>query len=447
MAGKVFYLYKKKPMSFLLLLLYCGLLILLIKNIPFYKSGSFNWQILSGVFLSKFVAGIILYLVYAYFYGDRESADVFKYFDDGNILFSSLNENPIDYLRMVTGIGAESPHLMKYYDTCVFWIKDFNYGLINDNRIVIRFNALVRLISFGNIHIHTLFMSFLSFTGLWALFKVFETQFKKQKWGLLLVVFFLPSVWFWTSGLLKEGLLVFAFGMLIYLINNLLQSKFGMKTGVGIFICLAILLFSKLYFLIAALPGILFLFVDKYFPYKHRILSFLAVHSVIIIMLWFSKPLTGYDFPKIIAQKQNDFVNFTNSLNQVGSKVDMEKLEPTFTDMILKTPKALFTVLFRPSIIEIHNPMVALAAFENLLLLLLFILAMVFFSNKQVHEPYFLFALSFTLILFTLIGLTTPILGALVRYKAPALPFLGILLLYLIDFAKLETTFKKIKNE
>jgi hypothetical protein len=164
-------------------------------------------------------------------------------------------------------------------------------------------------------------------------------------------------------------------------------------------------------------------------------------------MLWFSKPLTGYDFPKIIAQKQNDFVNFTNSLNQVGSKVDMEKLEPTFTDMILKTPKALFTVLFRPSIIEIHNPMVALAAFENLLLLLLFILAMVFFSNKQVHEPYFLFALSFTLILFTLIGLTTPILGALVRYKAPALPFLGILLLYLIDFAKLETTFKKIKNE
>ncbi len=433
-------------MSYFLLFLYCGLLIFLIKNITFYQSESFSWKILSGVFLSKFVAGIILYLIYAYFYGDRESADVFKYFDDGNILFSSLNENPIDYLRMVTGIGSDSPHLMKYYDTCVFWIKDFNYGLLNDNRIIIRFNALVRLISFGNIHIHTLFMSFLSFSGLWALFKVFEPQFKKQKWGLLFVVFFLPSVWFWTSGLLKEGLLVFAFGILFYLINNLLHSKFSIKTISGILICIVILSFSKFYFLIAALPGILFLFIDRFFPYKNRILLFIAVHTVIIILLWFSKPLTGYDFPEIIAQKQNDFVNFTNSLNQVGSKVAMEKLEPTFTDMILKTPKALFTVFFRPSIFEIHNPMVALAAIENLLLLFLFILSFIFFNNKYIQEPYFLFAVSFTLILFILIGLTTPILGALVRYKAPALPFLGILLLYLIDFTKLETTFKKFKQ-
>jgi hypothetical protein len=41
-----------------------------------------------------------------------------------------------------------------------------------------------------------------------------------------------------------------------------------------------------------------------------------------------------------------------------------------------------------------------------------------------------LFCFTFTIVLFLIIGLTTPIIGAIVRYKIPALPFLvfGLLL-------------------
>ena len=426
-------------MSYLLLLFYLSALLYLIKKVSFFHSLHFGFKITAAVFLLKFLGGLALYFVYYYIYPDRISGDVFKYFDDGNILFSALRQNPADYFRMVTGIGADAPHLIQYYDTCHFWIKEFNYGLLNDNRIVIRFNALIRLISMGNIHIHTLFMSFLSFTGLWGIFKVFEPQFKDKKWGLLLAVFFFPSVWFWTSGLLKEGLLIFAFGMLFYFACRWLRGNITGWLLLGMAVSVAILIFSKFYVLVAALPAFMYLILNRYWKWKFPIAQFLLVHLLLLVVLWFSKPIIGLDFPKIVAQKQHDFINFTNSLTQVGSQIEMKELEPTFWGMVQQTPQALVNSFFRPSVLEIRNPLTALAAIENLLILLLLLGAVFFFQQKNNLPPLFWFSVSYVLILFVLIGLTTPILGALVRYKAPALPFLGIALLYLIDFSKIRT--------
>ena len=47
------------------------------------------------------------------------------------------------------------------------------------------------------------------------------------------------------------------------------------------------------------------------------------------------------------------------------------------------------------------------------------------------------FCACFVILLFTLIGLTTPILGAAVRYKIPAIPFLVIAFLFILDKQKL----------
>ena len=47
------------------------------------------------------------------------------------------------------------------------------------------------------------------------------------------------------------------------------------------------------------------------------------------------------------------------------------------------------------------------------------------------------FALFFVLSLALLIGSVTPVLGAVVRYKAPMLPFLVFALFQLIDFDKI----------
>lgn len=430
-------------MSYLLLFIYAIVLLFVVYRAKFFQSPHLPKYIPSVIFILKFTAGISVYLVYAYFYGTRYSSDIFKYFDDGNIIYSALHQNPVDYLRMLTGIGSEAPHLTQYYDTCHFWIKDFNYGLLNDNRIVIRFNALIRLISMGNIHIHTLFMSFLSFTGLWFLIKTFEPEFRTKKWGLLLVVFFFPSSFFWTSGLLKEGILTFAFGMMLYHINLLINKKSNWHSLTKLSLALGILFFSKFYVLVAALPGLISLVFTSKLKIKNQSFHFIWIHLILISLLWFSKPIIGIDFPQIIAQKQNDFIAYVNSLEQAGSKIEMSPLQPTFKNLVKKAPEAFATTLFRPTIFEIHNPIAAMAALENLLILVLIFLTILYFTKSQLNNPWLWFCVSFVIILFTLIGLTTPILGAIVRYKAPALPFLGIIILYLtrdIDFKKIVNT-------
>ena len=431
-------------MSYFLLLVYILIICLIIYKSKFFKSESLPKYSPIIIFLLKFIAGIGVYIIYAFYYGDRYSSDIFKYFDDGIIIHSSIYENPIDYLRMITGIGGDSPHLDQYYKTCYFWIKPFNYGLFNDNLTVIRFNAIVRLFSMGNIHIHTLIMSFLSFIGLWSIFRLFENKFHKQKWLLVLVIFFIPSVYFWTSGILKEGILIFAFGLLLHSFNKLITEKFSLIIILGLVISIYILLISKFYVLIAALPGLFFILITKGKPTKKLFAKYILIHIIFLSIAWVTKPIIGVSFPEILAKKQHDFINYSNSLKQVGSKIEIQEIEPNIISIIKATPKALINTIFRPTIFEISNPMMLLAAIENLILLLFMVLTAIFFSKRNLKNPWLWFCVSFVLILFTLSGITTPILGALVRYKAPALPFFGLILMYLINFEKIEKLRKRL---
>jgi len=439
-------------MSYLLLIFYLIILIYLIFKLNFFKTTLFPQYVVVIIFLLKFIGGIGVYLVYSHFYSSRISSDIFKYFDDGNIIYSSIHYNFVDYLRMITGIDGEAPHLYKYYDTCCFWIKPFNYGLFNDNRTVIRFNAIVRLFSMGNFHIHTLFMSFISFTGLWGIFKVFEKNMSNlkevffKKMLLIFVIFFFPSVYFWTSGVLKEGILMLAFGMLIYHFYCFIENKNKFNHILWIALSIVLLLISKFYVLISALPGLLFVILISYTG-KQRFFLKLSVSLLIFILLaWFSGSILGIDFPSILAKKQNDFIAYINSLSHVGSKINIPMLKPEFKSIIINSPAAFFRTLFRPTIFEVNNAMMLLAAFENILIIILLIGSTIFFTSKNLKNQWLWFSFLFVLVLFTLSGLTTPVLGALVRYKAPALPFLGITLIYLTNFEKIQLKLRMLKN-
>jgi len=460
-------------MSYILLIFYFVLLLYFIYNNEFYTSILFPKYIPLVLFTLKFIAGVGVYIIYSKFYGDRSSSDMFNYFDDGNIIYSSIYINPLDYLRMVLGIGADSSHLDVYYNTCNFWIKDFNYGLINDNRIVIRFNAIVRLFSLGNFHIHTLFMSFISFTGLWGIFKIFEKEIpllnevrqkmlhrnqlfniykynsrniSLNKWFLIFVVFFFPSVYFWTSALLKEGILMFAFGIFLYKFSVLLQTEVSFKNVIWLFVMAFILLFSKFYVLLASVPGILFIVLIKKTGDKYFVLKLLSVILLFLILLIILK-YTGFNIWDILANKQHDFINYVNSSGSVGSKIDIPLLKPTFISVIKNSPSAMFRTLFRPSVFDVNNIMSLMAALENLLIIGFILLTIMFFNKQNLKNMWLWFSVIFVVVLFVLSGLTTPVLGALVRYKAPALPFLGLIFIYMFDFGKFNSFifFKKDK--
>lgn len=78
--------------------------------------------------------------------------------------------------------------------------------------------------------------------------------------------------------------------------------------------------------------------------------------------------------------------------------------------------------------------MMAAAALENTILLLSLILIIIFPAKEIENRNLLWLCLSFALAFFVINGLMTPVLGALSRYRIPALLFFEMGLIQLIDF-------------
>lgn len=436
-----------KMTDILLTILSTIFFIWLIKKISFYNIEGISFKILVGLFILKILAGIGVIYIYSHYYSDRLSSDIFKYFDDGNILFSALKQNPIDYVEMLTGIGSDSPHLMKYYDKMGFWIKPFDYNLYNDNRTVIRFNAFVRLFSFGSIYVHNVVINFLSFTGFVAILKVFISYFKKYEYLLIFSIFLVPTTIFWSSGLLKEGILMFAFGMFFYFTIEL-SKQFEYKKLIGLMLAILLLSISKFYVLVAAVPGVLTYIYLKKSTHRFLLLKFIATHLIFFLFaINFHYIAPQYDLLQIISNKQHDFENMLQEAENVGSYYEIPVLEPTVFSFVKNSPIAFWNTLTRPFITEAHSAVILIAALENIFILLCILITIIFFSKRYLKEPIIYLLVSFVIIQFVLYGLTTPVMGALVRYKMPALPFLFVLLMFLTDLDKISSYILQLKRK
>jgi hypothetical protein len=142
----------------------------------------------------------------------------------------------------------------------------------------------------------------------------------------------------------------------------------------------------------------------------------------------------------IICFKRGEYIYLAERIN-TGSLVAHNYLEFNIWSILKEAPRALFTVLFRPHILEAKSILILLSAIENLFIFIFSVITICNFSIKKIKDPLVLCFFNFVVLLFTLIGLTTPVLGSIVRYKIPALPFLIIALLLIIDIQKLRKRF------
>src|SRR4030095_15287558 len=89
-----------------------------------------------------------------------------------------------------------------------------------------------------------------------------------------------------------------------------------------------------------------------------------------------------------------------------------------------------FICLFRPFITDSGAILNTISAIENTIILLIAIYCIVKFDNRNLKGKIIpFFCLFYTVFSFGLIGMITPVLGAIVRYKAQALPYMVVLLI------------------
>ena len=443
-------------MEIIVTLAYSALFIFIINKMSFFDVDGISKRMFSLLFILKVIFGVSLWAIYTFYYTDRATADIYKYFDDSEVIFNTLKTNPIDYFKLLLGIGNNTPAFDHYYSEMSYWARKVDSSIYNDSHTIIRFNALVRLFSFGYYNVHTVVICFLSLIGLTAIYKTFVNQLQDKKRELLFAVFLLPSVLFWGSGVLKEGLILFALGLLIYYSNKLFSKK-------AILMCIAtalLLAFSKFYVWLAIFPSIALLVWSNKASTPPAFLKLVIILSIIGVIGLNIDSFTSIQNPLVtLSQKQYEFNLLAtgqltdsnhNPIPTAKSIIEINRLDPTLSSFLKNSPQALINTFLRPYIWEIKSPLMLLSGLETIFILFIFIISLLFIKPfKEICWPLFLFCISFVFIQFLIIGETTPILGAIARYKTIAIPFFLIAVLFILDKKKLVNKLpflKKILN-
>lgn len=119
-----------------------------------------------------------------------------------------------------------------------------------------------------------------------------------------------------------------------------------------------------------------------------------------------------------------------------GSGIVTERLEYSVSSFAHLLPVAFFNVLCRPFFFDAHSAAEIMASLENALFLIFFVLCLVFRKKEPVDLNLLCLCLAVVLLSYCLIGITTTVAGAIVRYKVPFIPFLLMMPLLLLDVEK-----------
>lgn len=424
---------------------YCFILLLfcfLITRPRFCNALFLKPRTLVFFFCVKVIASFALVYIYSNYYPDRTKADLFRYFDGGNVIYSSIDESWNYYFRMISGIGGDLPRLHYYYDNADYWYSSF--PLFNDARTVIRLNAVIRLFSFGSIHIHNLIFSFISFIGTIFIYKSIINTLKNLSPVLIAgCIFLFPSLLFWTSSAMKESLMILGIGLFSFSFFKLLQERFTFKSLFIFLFALVVLSMIKYYVLVCFLFPSFLLFIYKAYikinKHCNATVLMVCMGAIAISLLGIVYKFIPY-FYALIIKKRNEFIELAYSENAGSILETGENKTESLLSSLYTLAKGTVGVLFRPMVWEIKSVMYVMPAFESLAVLLMAVFSGYLVIKKHINirlGSLTVFWGGFALQLLLIIGFTVPVLGAIVRYRLPVYLAIFIIFLSILDTSKL----------
>jgi hypothetical protein len=375
---------------------------------------------LAALFILKVIAGVTLTLIYTYYYTDRTRADIYRYFDDSVVISKVLFKDPVAWLKIITGIGINDKGVFQYFEPTMYFTHP-SVDRSTDNALLIRLCSVLNYASWCNIYINTLFFNFICFTGLVAMLKAFSRYFEDRAKLLLIPLFLFPSVVFWSSGLLKEQLLLALIGFYIFIHNRVI-----FKTEVVTWLAMALILWMvyavKPSVAACLLVSSVFLPGFKVNQTRQMIAAILAASLLLMIGISLN---WHYRLCELIINKRNEFVQLAFS-EHVGSYFDARILKAGCADFFKLIPGAMVNAVFRPFVWDAGNKFQVFFAIENAVFILgiSYLLIRYFKFPAGEKRLLFLFCLTFAISNYFIIGITVPIMGAIVHYRVIAAPFL-----------------------
>ncbi|MFK8038109.1 MAG: hypothetical protein AB8B74_07460 [Crocinitomicaceae bacterium] len=460
--------------------------------VKYYQTPSISKPYLILGFGIKLAFAISFILVFSYYFSDGIlSGDSVRFLYDGNIINAIFYESPSDFFKLLLGLPPTQDVSLELMQNTTVWSAGPSSDWFNDNRLIVKMNAIIRFFSFGNIYVHALVFSFLSFTGIFLTYKAFQ-DFVARKVYFWFALICLPNLAFWSSSLLKESILILGFGIWCWSVKKIFHQP--LKFIVWLFIAGVILVSNKPYAGLIIIIFTSFLLIGKLIKWSKKGLLILTGLSLMLLVVGFTMP-NRFNLTDKISSKQNDLnnlakggiafvtdssfcvfpyyqlTNFELSANdsiQVLAITEGEyKLfgQSEYQSFIIQPSRSKYSVylVYAPSK-SYHKPVlinhsskqllkntfdailnVFLKPFPsyklerllnfaaNILLLLIIIIAFIKRRSLNKTENYLVAALLFSAFLIALIiGWSVPIFGAIVRYKIPVELLLLILAFIII---------------
>ena len=388
----------------------------------------------------KIIGALAVGFVYQFYYG---GGDTFAFHTHGSrIIWEAFVDDPLKGLNLFFANGEYSGDIFKY-SSRIWYFRD------QQSYVLIQVAFLLDLLTFSTYSATAVFFAVLSFTGMWALYQTFYGEFRNLHFPLALAILFIPSVFFWGSGLLKDTLTLGCLGWMTYSFQRFVIKRKINLLLIGIFLVAAFLTYSiKKYILLSFLPALVFWMTSEYFwGMKNSALKLLVAPIVVVLcgaLGYLTIQSVGKDDPRYALGNIARTAQITaydirygwGARLGDGSGYSLGELDGTFGSMIRLAPQAINVSLFRPYLWEVRNPFMLLSAVEALICLLLTVWVAYKISIKSFFrhlvKPYVSFCMLFAIVFAFAVGISTYNFGTLARYKIPMIPFYftGLVLLY-----------------
>lgn len=472
----------------------------LLRFVPILKIESVSPWLMPIGFGIKVLVGLFFVYIYSYHYGVGElTADSSEFLVDSKTLNEVFYKSPSAYFKFMLGID-DRKLLFEYLSETTQWDGDSNKWF-NDVRNLLRLHSLIHFFSFGNIVIHLMVTSMICLFGIRYMVMALTPYVKVTPTFIFFAILMMPNVLFWSSGILKEPLIFFSIGLFLYTIlrqhspfkkGMLLLISILLLIGIKVYILICLLPAIAIYLLFEKIKNIKIALSITFIIISGAILSLLTPPLKPVVSKLsdqqfdfvnigkggvFARADTciyiiyGADMPFVIVDKVDSTVFLTQEVvgdyiqpyakkdkkrctiqpnekpwklyydgDFSGSYIETTPIEGSAVQLIKNIPEAITNSMFRPFPNDPpKSKFKYLSIIDNWGLIVLFLSVLLFFRKQLTRKeinlliPMAVFCLTLSL----LIGWTTPVLGAIVRYKIPIQLAIMFATLILIEPQKL----------
>jgi hypothetical protein len=379
---------------------------------------------------------LVLSLVYAtYYITVVHGGDTLAYWDGALKMSNLFLKSPSLYFEEL--FNAPDMTLMySHFDTQTGYPPGWIYRE-PESWFISKIMSLFVFVTFKSYLVATLVMAYISSLASWKLYELVHSYKLHTNRNIAIATLLIPSVSFWCSGITKDTVVLFSTIFVVYHAFHILSLEIETKRKNWIYLVFYVfLLYHIRSFMLTtiALPLLIsysIRLVNKYRQQKFKfyLIRFSTFSLGILFFILQGNSLSNSEELEQAAIINKDFA--TNTTYE-GARYDIGITDYSPQGMIAAFPAATIAGFYRPFPWEARSLTMISNGLEDAFFLFL---TFNFFRKNALKKinvirknEFLVFALFFAILMGYMAGVTSGLLGVLVRFKAPVIPFLLIVL-------------------